>query len=173
MNEKSLYFKDNFFSSGRTEIFNSLKEVVGVLDLKSAFSSSIDVLNNDGKKNVSGKFAFFSNKWRIFDSAEQEIGILKQKFTFLAKKYEYNAYERGLYLIEAEPFSRQYEIFDEQSNQMAKFEKVSGFFASPAYKLTNFNEQVSSEELIALVMGVNAIQKRRKSNNAAAGNAGN
>jgi uncharacterized protein YxjI len=158
MNEQTLYFKDNFFSAGKTEIFNSLKEKVGELDLKSALSLSIDVLDNEGNLIVSGKFAFFSNKWRISDKSDQEIGVLKQKLTFLSKKYEYDAYGRGTYFIESEPFSHLYEIFDEQSNPIARFEKVSGFFASPAYQLTNNNEKVSSEELIAVVMGINAIQ---------------
>jgi hypothetical protein len=55
---------------------------------------------------------------------------------------------------------------------MARFEKVSGFFASPAYHLSKNNEKVSSEELIAVVMGINAIQKRRRSNATANGGAG-
>ena len=173
MNKDSLYFKDNFFSSGRTEIYNSLKEKVGELDLRSAFSSSIDVIDGDGKKIISGRFGLFSNKWRISDDSEQEMGILKQKLTFFAKKYEYNAFDRGVYIIEAEAFSRKYEVFDEQSNQIAKFEKVSGIFASPAFQLTNFRENLRSEELIAVIMGVNAIQKRRRSNGAAAGSPGN
>lgn len=171
MSEQSLYFKDNFFSAGTTEIFNSSKEKVGELDLKSAFSSGIDVLNKDGKRVVSGKFALFSNKWKIYNGTEDEIGILRQQLTFFAKKYEYSTYGRGVYLIESELFSRQYEIFDEQSNQIASFEKVSGFFSSPAFQLINSSERVSNEELIAVVMGVNAIQKRRS--NAAAGGAGN
>ncbi|MCL6572969.1 MAG: hypothetical protein K6T88_15000 [Bacillus sp. (in: Bacteria)] len=170
MKEQTLYFQDNFFSAGKTEIFNSSKEMVGKLDLKSTFSSSIDVLDKDGNMVVSGKFAFFGNKWRISDSSDQEIGVLKQKLTFLSKKYEYETFERGTYFIDSEPFSQEYEITDEQSNQIGRFEKVSGFFSSPAYQLSNFNEKVTIEELIAIVMGVNAIRKR---NNAAAGGSGN
>jgi hypothetical protein len=170
MKEQTLYFKDNFFSSGRTEIFNSSKELVGELDLKSTFSSSIDVLDITGNLVVSGKFAFFSNKWRISDSSDYEIGVLKQKLTFLSKKYEYETYGRGTYFIESEPFSHLYDISDEKSIQIGRFEKVSGFFSSPAYQLSNFNEKVIIEELIAVVMGVNAIRKRK--NNAAAGSSG-
>jgi uncharacterized protein YxjI len=162
----TLYFSDNFFSAGTTDIYNSAKEKVGELDLKSAFSASIDVLNKDGKVIVSGKFPIFTSKWIITDTNEQEIGVLKGKFTFFTKKYEYTAHSRGVYQIEAEAFSHQYEIFDEQSTLIAKFEKVSGFFSSPAYQLSNFNEEVTSEELIAVIMGINAIQKRR--NNSAA-----
>jgi uncharacterized protein YxjI len=172
MNNKSLYFTDNFFSAGKTEIFNSSKEKVGELDLKSAFSSSIDVLDKDGNLVVSGRFTFFSNKWRILDGNQQEIGILKQKLTFLSRKYEYDSYGRGTYIIESEPCSREYEIFDEHSSQIAKFEKVSGFFSSSAYQLSTYHEKVSPEELIAVVMGINAIQKRRRSNAAANGGAG-
>ncbi|WP_342432674.1 LURP-one-related family protein [Neobacillus sp. FSL H8-0543] len=167
--KKVLYFKDNFFSTGRTEIYNSLKENIGELDLKSAFSSSIDVLDTNGRTVVSGKFPFFSNKWQIYDANEQEIGVLKAKLTFLAKKYEYDAYGRGVFQIKGEAFSREYDITDEQSNLVGKFEKVSGFFASPAYQLSNYSSHISNEELIAMVMGINAIIKRKQS---AAGNGG-
>jgi hypothetical protein len=49
---------------------------------------------------------------------------------------------------------------------VAKFEKISGFFSSPAFQLTNHSDQLSTEELIAVVMGVNAIQRRNSSNGA-------
>ncbi|MGG3466173.1 hypothetical protein ABES02_01095 [Neobacillus pocheonensis] len=173
MNDQTLYFKDNFFSAGRTEIFNSSKEKVGELDLKSAFSSSIDVLNLNENIVVTGKFTFFSNKWRIYNANEEEIGVLKEKLTFLSKKYEYDAYGRGVFHIKSEPFSREYEIMDELSNTVGKFEKVSGFFSSPAFQLSNFIEKVTNEELIAVVMGINAIHKRRNASAAANSGGGN
>jgi hypothetical protein len=166
----ALYFRDNFFSAGTTEVYNSAKEKIGELDLKSAFSSGINVLDPNGKIVVSGKFGIFSNKWRISDGLDQEIGLLTQRFSLLTKKYEYEAYGRGVFVIESEAFSRHYEIFDEESNCVATFEKVNGFFSSPAYQLTNNSDVLSSEELMAIVMGTNAIQKRRRNaNNAAAG----
>jgi hypothetical protein len=158
----TLYFRDNFFSAGTTEIFNSSKKKVGELDLKSAFSASIDVIDITGNVTVSGKFPFLSNKWVITDANDYEIGVLKSKLSFLSKKYEYTTDSRGVYYIESEPFSYQYDIFDEQSNLAAKFEKVSGFFSTPAFQLSNFNEKVSNEEFVAVVMGINAIQKRKR-----------
>lgn len=158
----SLYFRDNFFSAGITEIFNSSKDKVGELDLKSAFSASIDVLDRNGKIIVSGKFPFISSKWIITDANDYELGVLKAKLSFLSKKYEYTTDSRGIYYIESEPFSYQYEIYDDQSNLSAKFEKVSGFFTSPAFQLINFTEKVCNEELVAVVMGINAIQKRKR-----------
>jgi hypothetical protein len=167
MKDQTLYFKDNFFSKGRTEIFNQTKGKVGELDLKSAFSSSVDVLDNDGNLVMTGKFGFFSNKWRISDSSGVEVGVLKQKLSLLSKKFEYDSNGRGILSILAEAFSRQYEIFDEQSRLIARFERVSGFFSSPAFQLTNYHEKFPTEELIAVVMGINAIQQRN--NSAAAG----
>lgn len=172
MNDHTLYFKDNFFSSGRTEIFNSSREKVGALDLKSAFSSSVDVLDRDDNIVMTGKFTFFSNKWRIYNAYEKEIGVLSGKLSFLSMKYEYVSDGNGTYQIKGEPFSRQYEIMDEDSNTIGRFEKVNGFFASTAYQLNNFNEKFRNEELIAVIMGVNAISKRRRSNGAAANNGG-
>jgi uncharacterized protein YxjI len=158
----SLYFRDNFFSAGTTEIFNSSKEKVGELDLKSSFSSSIDVIDKSGRIIVSGKFPFMSNKWLISDSNENELGKLKAKFSFLSKRYEYTTNSRGVYEIESEPFSYEYKIYDDQLSLAARFEKVSGFFSSPAYRLNNLTERLTTEELIAVVMGVNAIQKRKR-----------
>lgn len=160
LDNKELYFKDNFFSVGRTEIFNSSKERVGEIDLKSAFSLSIDVLNKAGSLVVIGKFTIFSNKWRIYNSNEQEIGVLTQKISLLMKKFEYTANNRGVFQIKSEPFSREYMILDEQENLITKFEKVSGFFSASAFQLSNFSDELTMEELIAVVMGVNEIQKR-------------
>ncbi|MDN8590450.1 hypothetical protein Q0V21_16880 [Paenibacillus sp. 11B] len=45
-----LYFRDNFFNAGYTEIMNheQEQEQAGHLDLKSAFGSSLDVFDNSG-----------------------------------------------------------------------------------------------------------------------------
>lgn len=160
LKNKELYFKDSFFSTGRTEIFNSSKERVGEIDLKSSFSSSIDVLNKDGSLLITGKFTFFSNQWRIYNSNEKELGVLKQKISFLGKNFEYTSNGRGVFHIKSEPFSREYRILDKQEKLIAKFDKVSGFFSASAFQLMNFSDEIMVEELIAVVMGVNEIYKR-------------
>ncbi|WP_409252973.1 hypothetical protein V1502_03315 [Bacillus sp. SCS-153A] len=162
-----LYFSDNFFSSGRTDIFNSEKERVGELDLKSAFSASVDVLDNEGQILASGKFPFFGNRWIVSGKNGEELGELRQKWSFFAKKFQYHSVGKGTYTIESEAFSKEYTILDQQGAVSCSFEKVSGFFSSPAYKLENKSANLSNQELVAVVMGVNAIQKR---NNAAAAN---
>jgi hypothetical protein len=154
-----LYFNDNFFSAGRTEIYNERKEIVGKLDLRSALSSGIDVLGPDGGIIISAKFPVLSNKWIVYNSGETELGVLKYKFSFFTKKYEYDANGRGVYTIHSEAFSSLYEIYETEC-VIANFEKVSGFFSSPAFQLKNESDILSNEELIAVVMGVNAIQKR-------------
>lgn len=169
MDNRTLYFNDNFFSSGKTVIYDENKTQVGELDLKSAFSSSVDVLNQTGSISVSGKFRTLRNRWVVTDYHQNELGELRQRFAFFSKKYEYNAGERGVYEIKSEAFSRQYEIFDSQSKLVAKFERVSGFFSSAAYRLSSYEESMPALEWIVVVMGVNAIIKR---NNSAAANSG-
>ncbi|RIW26838.1 hypothetical protein D3H55_23465 [Bacillus salacetis] len=160
-----LYFADNFFSSGRTEIYNAEKEVVGELDLKSAFSASVDVLNNDGSIMASGKFPFMGNRWVVAGKEGEDIGELRQKWAFFTKRFQYQSLGKGIFSIESEAFSKEYTILDDQGAVICSFERVSGFFSTPAYKLENFSECLSNQELVTVVMGVNAIQKR---NNAAA-----
>ena len=68
---KELCLTDNFFSAGKTEIYNAQKEIVGELDLQSAFSSSLQVLDREGMKMICRKFTFFGNK-RIISNEESE-----------------------------------------------------------------------------------------------------
>ncbi|WML46642.1 hypothetical protein RCG23_13375 [Neobacillus sp. PS3-34] len=159
MDKQTLYVSDNFFSAGRTDIYNDSKEKVGEIDLKSAFSAGLDVLNLNGETIVSGKFPFFSRSWVISNSSGEEIGKLKGKFAFFSKKYEYRTHENRSYQIESEAFSNLYVVFNENESEIGRFEKISGFFASPAFQLTSMDEGINVYELIAVVMGVNAIQK--------------
>ncbi|WP_243292273.1 hypothetical protein [Bacillus sp. FJAT-47783] len=162
MKSSTIYFSDNFFSSGLTDIYNEQKEKVGSLDLKSAFSSTVDVIDLTGTVLLKGKFPFFSNKWMVLDDSN-ELGVLKQKLSFFSKRFEYTAYHRGVYEIESDAFSKEYRMVDDNKQEIAVFEKISGFFQSPAFRLINYSSNLSNEELIAVVMGVNAITKRNQS----------
>ncbi|MFT4415516.1 hypothetical protein ACLM5H_16800 [Fredinandcohnia humi] len=163
MSKETLYFKDNFFSADMTDIYNDAKEKVGVMDLKSAFTSTVDVLNSDGKLVVSGKFPFFGMSWKVLDNQGNEIGSLKQKFTFFSKKYEYHSYNQGTFYVKSEAFSRHYEILQGETNVIATFDRTDGFFASPAYRLNNQSDVLSSFELIIVIMGVNSIEQQNQS----------
>lgn len=158
-----LHFSDNFFSAGITDILDEKGTKVGDLDLKGAFSSSVEVHLED--TYVTGKFKFFSNRWYILDETEQEVGHLKQKLSFLGKKFQYHTNNRGSFFIDSEAFSREYQIYDEQEQVVAIFEKTSVFFQSASFKLSNYSEVLSNEELITVIMGVNMIHKRNSSNN--------
>jgi uncharacterized protein YxjI len=119
--EKHVYFQDNFFSAGTTEIFNEAKEKVGSLDLKSMFSAGIEVLDLCGTVKVSGKFPFFGVKWRVYNQHGEELGALKQKLSFFAKRYEYEAHNRGTFTIHSEAFSKEYDIYRDETTVVAKF----------------------------------------------------
>lgn len=165
----NIYFTDNFFSAGVTEIYNDQKEQIGSLDLKGAFSSDVTVLDKEDKVLLAGGFRFFSRKWFVQDQEEQEIGELVQRFAFFSKRFEYEAYNRGVYRIESEPFTRDYEIYDESDHLVGEFHRTDGFFESPAFCLTNHSDVLTDDELIIIVMGVNMIEKRNSSNSANAG----
>ncbi len=168
MGPKTIYFSDNFFSSGLTNIYDENQNEIGKLDLKSAFSSSLRVMDLSGNILTEGRFRFFSGKWSICDATNTEIGLLRQRFSFFTKKYEYEANGRGTYTIISESFSKEYRVLDTNEHEVAHFVKTSGFFQSDAYKLTNQSNKLTNEELIAVVMGITMIIK---SNTAAAGSA--
>ena len=156
-----LYFKDNFFSAGRTDIYNDRQEPAGQLDLKSSLQSGVDVIGLDGKILYSGKFSFLSNQWTVTDGEGREVGKVKAKFSLLSKRFEYRAYKRGTYKIESEAFSRRYDMYLDEA-LAAVFRRVNGFLSSPAFELQTVSPEVPAEEWVAVIMGVNAIAKRRQ-----------
>ncbi|WKL00173.1 hypothetical protein Q0F98_23680 [Paenibacillus amylolyticus] len=70
-----LYFRDNFFNAGYTEIMNPNQEQAGHLDLKSVFGSSLDVSDNSGLV-CSGKFRMLTNRWDITAADGRHLGVL-------------------------------------------------------------------------------------------------
>ncbi|ANS75921.1 hypothetical protein AWM70_16110 [Paenibacillus yonginensis] len=154
----TLYFRDNFFNAGETEILNERNEQVGYLDLKSAFGSSVEVYG-EGIQVCSGRFPFFSNRWEIQDIQGQTLGVLRSRFTFFSKKYTYETNGRGEYDILSPAFSREYEVVNDYG-VVARFAKVSGWFSASAYELCNYSELLNDYELVAVIMGVHEIQKR-------------
>ena len=161
-----LFFKDNFFNAGTTEVMNEAGEMVGSVDLKSAFGSSLDVYDESGMKVCGGSFRFFSNKWVVSDRNDEELGVLRMRMSFFTKRYEYDAGERGVYEITSPAFSKEYEVLNEGGETAARFNRISGWLQSGAFHLENNSLHLGDWELIAMVMGVHAIQKR--ANNSAA-----
>lgn len=160
--ESCVYFSDNFFSAGRTDIYNEQEEKVGSLNLKSAFSSSVDVEDANGEVVVQGSFPFFSNKWSVQQAQNKELGKVKTGFSFFKKRFRYETSDQSLE-IESPAMSKEYTLTDKSGVEVATFRKVSGVFQSAAYELKNHTSSISTEELISVVMGVNAIEKRRRS----------
>lgn len=162
MVNQTLYVSNTFFSTGKTDIVNETQEKVGVLDTKSTFTSAVDVLDENEHLVISAKFPFMRNKWFVTDYSGQEIGILKGKFAVLAKKYEYTAHNRGVYLIDSEPFSRSYSIY-EKEELIGTFKRINGIFSTSKYQLSTSNNKISNFEWVAVVMGIQAIEQRKKS----------
>ncbi|WP_121640974.1 hypothetical protein [Virgibacillus sp. Bac330] len=160
--ENKIYIEDNFFSSGKTSIKNSRNERIGDLDLKTAFSTSITVYDIHNRELAAGKFKhFFSSNWLVSSSGEIQ-GTLKANWFSFAKKYTYTTHNRGhQYTITSPVLSKSFTIMDERYQDVATFTRVNSFFSSPAYELTNLTDQLSTEEFIVVVMGINAMEKNR------------
>ena len=163
MNHTNLYFSDHFFTSGKKYIYSLEEHIVGKLDLKSAFTSTINVLDIKDNILISGKFPLFSNRWVVTNQDGNEIGFLRAGFSFFAKKYEYTAHNRGIFRIDSEASSQRYEILDEKGNQVGRFKKCNSVLSSLTYELSQFSKEIEISEMIAIVVGVNAIKKRSHS----------
>ncbi|MBM7569113.1 hypothetical protein [Paenibacillus sacheonensis] len=157
-----LYFRDNFFNAGQTEILNEENQRVGEVDLRSMFGSGLDIYDGNGNPVYSGSFPLLSNKWSITEPSGEEVGVLRAQMSFFSKKYEYEAFERGVYELLSPAFSQEYEITDENGALAASFAKVSSWFDSSAYCLDNFTRSVDSYEWITVILGMHEIQKRQR-----------
>ncbi|TDF93770.1 hypothetical protein [Paenibacillus piri] len=158
MESSTVYFSDRFFSAGLTDIFDEHNNKVGELDLLSMFSAGIHVLDERGRVTCSGKFRFFSNAWIVQNGNGDEIGVLKAKLAFFKKHYAYSG-RYGELRIEAPAFSRSYTVTSARGELVAEFAKTDGLFSPGAFALTNYSP-IPVNELILVVMGVHAIQKR-------------
>lgn len=157
-----LYFRDNFFNAGYTEIMDGNQEQAGHLDLKSLFGSSLDVFDPEGLI-CSGRFGMLSNRWDVTSVDGRHLGVLRARMSFFSKRYEYDAGPRGIYEVSAPAFSQEYDVTGMGGRIVASFRRTSGWFSSGAFVLSNESEQLDTYELIAVVMGVHAINKRRNS----------
>ncbi|AJD92819.1 hypothetical protein JMA_35020 [Jeotgalibacillus malaysiensis] len=168
--ENKVYFSDQFFSAGMTDIYNESQEKIGTLDHMSMFTSGIRIEGVHRTTGIEAGFGFFSNKWTI-KRGEEELGYVKNAFSFFTKKYRY--FKDGLeYEIESPAFSKEYTVLNESREEVVFFRKVSGFFQTAAYELVNHSELFEADELIAVIMGVNAIEKRNRSAGSGGGAAG-
>ncbi|MZQ86956.1 hypothetical protein GQF01_33080 [Paenibacillus sp. 5J-6] len=160
------YFRDNFFNSGVTEILDDQEKRIGYLDLKSSFGSAIDIYDVNDQLLYKGGFPFFSGKWEISNPDGSLVGVLRSRFMLFAKKFTYETIGRGSYDITSPAFSKEYEVSDSSGALVANFEKVNGWFSSGAFTLRNQCAELDSYELVAVVMGMHAIQKRQDASHA-------
>ncbi|KGE20296.1 hypothetical protein [Paenibacillus wynnii] len=158
----NLYFRDKFFSTGITEILNDKEETIGHVDLKRAFSASIDVYGQNGDLLYKGKFPFFSGKWEVADADGDLLGVLRSRLSFFTKKFTYETQGRGEYEITSPAFSKEYAIADESGMLVAQFEQINNWFSSGAFHLNNKSELLDTYELVAVIMGMHAIQKSQQ-----------
>lgn len=162
MEASTVYFRDNFFSSGETDITDGSGATVGFLDLQGMFSSGVTVSDSSGGRLGSGGFRFFSNKWVVEDGFGNELGVLKSKLALFSQRYVYESGRFGELYIESPAFTREYTVYTSSETEIARFRRVDGFFESGAFELVN-RSRLPTEELIVVVMGVHAIRKRRQS----------
>ncbi|KIL38810.1 hypothetical protein SD70_24150 [Gordoniibacillus kamchatkensis] len=161
MDAQTVYVQGNFWDAGLTDIWDGAEKRIGRLDLQDIFTAGVAVLDLSGNELASGKFRFFSNTWHVTGRDGTEVGQLRARFAFFAEKFEFEHERHGTFSVVSEPFSREYAIENEQGETVASFTRTNGFFAPAAYVLHNRSE-LPTAEWIVVVMGVHAIEKRRR-----------
>ncbi|MBP2000748.1 uncharacterized protein YxjI [Paenibacillus shirakamiensis] len=155
-----LYFRDNFFNAGRTEIMNEAGQPAGSVDLRSTFGSALDIYDYTGSIVCSGKLRFMANRWDLTAPSGSPLGTVRERLSFLSKRYEYDAGEgRGVYEITCPLFSKEYSIVSMTGDVVARFIQTSRWLESGAYCLQNGSQLLDEYVLVGVVMGVHTMQK--------------
>ncbi|KMK75277.1 hypothetical protein [Alkalihalobacillus pseudalcaliphilus] len=158
--EHVVYFREKFFSRGITEILDKDNHKIGYLELKSGFRTRASILDENQREMMRGELKGFTSKWLMEDYQGQELGYVKQNYWSWNKKYHYNkAQDDQAYLFQAPVFSEAYQIQDGDGQVVGEVKRVSFFFSAPAYELTNRSLELSTEELILAITGVNALNR--------------
>jgi hypothetical protein len=159
--DKIVYISDNLFTAGLTSIENSHQEEVAQLDFSSAFTSKVAVTTRTGEILARGQFKFFSMKWLVFGPTDKQLGILKGNTFSFKKNFTYTT-EGHTYKIFSPSFSRDFTITDEKETVVATFKLTNHVLSvKNAFEVCNVTEELKTEEIIIIVMGINAIWKRR------------
>ena len=151
-----LHFRDKFFGMGASAILNEAGEAAGRLDVHGMARTRVDVYGADGELRYIGKLAPFLLWWKVTTSAKEELGLLTLRAAVLKKKFRYETGGRGVYMIEAPAFTKEFNITLD-GRVVAIFSKTNAFWSSSdAYVLHN-ESALDSYELAAVVMGINAL----------------
>lgn len=153
-----LFFKDNFLSTGVTEIVDEGGTEIGRLDLKSVFSPSVDVYGRSGELFYAGKLETVNlrRRWMVYEANGEEAGELRSKFSLAGRIFEYDAGRRGLYGIHA-PFSLKEFYITENDEEIASFANTNKWFSPHAYVLRAPFPRIEPYEWVAVVMGISAL----------------
>jgi hypothetical protein len=159
----TVYFAGNFFDAGLTDIWDGEERRIGRLDLQDMFSAGVTVFDLHGIELAAGKFRFLSNKWLVTGKNGIEIGELRGRFAFFSTKFEYEHGRLGIFPIVAEPFSKEYAIDAPDGTPAVGLRKTNFFLGPASFELHN-SSGLPTAEWIAVVMGIHAIERRRRNN---------
>ncbi|UTR16472.1 hypothetical protein MM221_07995 [Salipaludibacillus sp. LMS25] len=100
-------------------------------------------------------------KWLVFGLNDEQLGILKGNTFSFKKKFMYTT-EGHTYKICSPSYSRDFTITNEKEMVVATFKLTNHVLSvKNAFEICNVTEELKTEEIIMIVMGINAIWKRR------------
>jgi|GEM_PF-1245206 len=154
-----LYFNERTWTKGLSDILNSKGEKVGVIDLKSAWTSSIAIYDASDALICTGNFRTFSLKWDVKDAKGKNMGTIRDSSSFFKRKYQYETEGRGVYTIEIAPFMGACTVVDAYRSIAATFQQINGWLQADAFRLRNHSPWLNHYELIAIIFGMHQINK--------------
>jgi hypothetical protein len=100
-------------------------------------------------------------KWLVFGPTDEQLGILKGNTFSFRKTFMYTT-EGHTYKIFSPSFSRDFTITNEKEMGVATFKLTNHVLSvKNAFEICNMTDELKTEEIIMIVMGINAIWERR------------
>jgi len=169
MSERILLMPDKIIRSGSASVYDEQNEVVATIHYQYfSMTRKIEITDRYDAVLSKGKIRAFSFRptWVILDREQQEIGIIKQLFTFLSRKYIYTNNKGEEYTIDGNLRGRNFQIY-KGSEQVIVVSSVSEFFTfrPHSYEVKILDDTIPTAEAINLVVGIRNLVELAKSRN--------
>ncbi|ERJ11832.1 LURP-one-related family protein [Haloplasma contractile] len=164
-----LMMPDKIIRSGTAPVYDEHEQVIATINYQYfSFRRKLTITSPHDELISKGRIRAFSFRptWLMYDHMDNQIGEIKQLFTFFSRKYVYTNQQGKEYRIDGNIRGRNFNIYDGEQ-KVIDVSSTSNFFTMRPhnYAVTILEENFDSVEAINVVSGIRNLVEVSKSNN--------
>jgi uncharacterized protein YxjI len=169
MSERILLMPDKMLRSGSAPVYNQDNQTIANIHYHyMSMTRKLEITDQNEQIISKGKMKMFSFRptWIITDQDDQELGVIKQLFSFLSRRFVYTNHKGEEFSIDGNLRGRNFQIY-KGDQQVIVVSSVSEFFTfrPHSYEVKILEEDFSASEAINLVEGIRTLVELSKSRN--------